>query len=204
MLLCLTALPACAEFLSVRYGSRDEKRIAITVDDCYDAEHVRAIYDLCQQHGIQITYFTLGCVLKEEHAQLWQSIADAGHEIGNHSYGHKNLTSINNREVLNDLQRTEDKLDKLLGYHYPMQVMRPPYGIYNSALKRAIKQAGYLALVRWDVDETNPDKAFEAVQNGSILLFHSNKEDVACLERLIPMLLKAGYGCVTVSQLLGL
>ena len=56
----------------------------------------------------------------------------------------------------------------------------------------------------WDVSYTDAQQAFEATENGSILLFHTNYEDLNCLKELIPMLLEAGYELVTVSDLLGL
>ena len=59
-------------------------------------------------------------------------------------------------------------------------------------------------MVLWDVSTTDPQKAFKDTQNGSILLFHTNKEDYECLKVLIPMLLDAGYELVTVSELLGM
>ena len=46
--------------------------------------------------------------------------------------------------------------------------------------------------------------AFDATENGSILLFHTNYEDLECLKVLIPMLLEEGYELVTVSELLGM
>ena len=50
---------------------------------------------------------------------------------------------------------------------------------------------------------TDPDKAFEATQNGSILLYHARKRDYNCLVNLIPRLLEAGFQPVTVSELFG-
>ena len=67
----------------------------------------------------------------------------------------------------------------------------------------AIAEAGYLHAVRWDVSQTDPEKAVKDVQNGSILLYHANTKDVRCLEKLIPALL-TDYTCVTVSELLAL
>ncbi len=64
-------------------------------------------------------------------------------------------------------------------------------------------EVGYLAVVRWDVAETDAEEAFAQVENGSILLYHARQKDVDCLEELIPALLEAGYECVTVSELLG-
>lgn len=96
------------------------------------------------------------------------------------------------------------KVDALLDCHYPMQVMRPPMGKTNQKVEESVAAVGYLAVVKWDVSETDPVKALAAVQNGSILLFHARKKDAKCLSVLIPQLVAEGYQLVTVSELLGL
>ena len=55
-------------------------------------------------------------------------------------------------------------LDALLDYHYPMQVMRPPMGKTNQKVEESVAAVGYLAVVKWDVSETDPVKALAAVQ----------------------------------------
>lgn len=81
---------AYAETSVVHHGSREEKKVAITVDDCYDRTHVESAVALCQEYGIPITFFPIGNALKFADAFLWQSALDAGCEIGNHTWGHKN------------------------------------------------------------------------------------------------------------------
>ncbi len=204
LLLCCTWAGASAEeCISVRYGSRDEKRVAITVDDCYDPEHIQEILDLCQEHDIRITFFVIGEALKAKDAELWQSVVDAGCELGNHTWGHDRLINLTKHKIKFQLLRAQQKVDELLGYHYPMQVMRPPLGKTNKKVRTTAGEVGYLAVVRWDVAETDPEDAFAQVENGSILLYHARQKDVDCLEKLIPALLEAGYECVTVSELLG-
>ena len=53
------------------------------------------------------------------------------------------------------------------------------------------------------MSETNAEKAFPKVRNGSILLYHARKRDYTCLTELIPRLLEAGFEPVTVSELFG-
>lgn len=197
---------------TVFHGSRDKPDIAITVDDCYNIENVQAILALCEEHGVPVTFFVIGSALKTKDGPVWQSAIDMGCEIGNHTWSHPQLYKLNSREIKSQLRRTQDKLDRILGHHYPMQVMRPPTGRLSADpakksdiwVVEAIEAAGYLHAVRWDVSQTNPDKAIRQVQNGSILLYHANKKDIRCLKQLIPDLLDAGYHCVTVSELLGL
>lgn len=193
---------ADAETIVVRHGSREEKKVAITLDDCYDRKHIASAVALCQEYGVPITFFPIGKALKFADGPLWQSALDAGCEIGNHTWGHKTLTFLSASEIRFQMLRIQQKVDEMLGYHYPMQVMRPPAGKLNSKVKQAIGDAGYPYAVQWDVSQTDFNQAIKEVQNGSILLFHGRQKDIKCLEQLIPWLLQQGYECVTVSELL--
>lgn len=212
LLVSFSSAHAVEDGYTVFHGDRSEKRIAITVDDCYDSENVQAILDLCLEYEIAVTFFVIGKALKMDDQPLWQDVLDAGCEIGNHTWSHARLPDLNSRDIKWQLNHTQEKLNELLGYEYPMQVMRPPYGRLSvDANKKsdiwvveAIEEAGYKHAVRWDVSQTDPDKAIKQVQNGSILLYHANKKDVRCLTQLIPALLGKGYECVTVSALLNI
>lgn len=186
----------------VRNGNRNEKKVAITVDDCYDRTHIASAVALCQQYGVPITFFPIGKALKYADGPLWQSALDAGCEIGNHTWGHNTLTYLSAREIRFQMLRIQEKVDAMLGYHYPMQVMRPPAGKTNSKVLQAIGKAGYSYAVKWDVSQTDFQCIQKEIQNGSILLFHGRQKDLQCLEQLIPWLLEQGYECVTVSELL--
>lgn len=150
MLVCCTLFSTgkAEKPFAVRHGSREEKRIAITVDDCYDIEHVQAAIDLCIEHQITMTFFPIGSALKFAHGPVWQQAIEAGCEIGNHTWGHVDLTGKSAHQVRYQMLRTQQKVDEMLGYHYPMQVMRPPMGKSNKAVQQAVASVGYLRLVK--------------------------------------------------------
>ena len=205
--LLLVCLPLAARGESatvVRHGDRSLPKIAITVDDCYDSQYVLAAVELCEQYGVPVTFFPIGKALKYADGPMWQRALDAGCEIGNHTWGHKVLTCLTSREIRFQMLRIQQKVDQMLGYHYPMQVMRPCGGYTSAKVQRAVASVGYGYVVKWDVSTTDPAKALRQVQNGSILLYHARAKDLCCLEALIPALLAQGYECVTVSELLGL
>lgn len=211
MLLCLLFVfsAAAAEGtvgydFTVRNASREEKRIAITVDDCYNLKHVESIFNLCQEYNIPMTFFVCGTSMMVEHRELWTDIIDFGCEIGNHTYGHKDMSEANDTSLRFQILRNQQALDTVLGYHYEMQVFRPPYGKYNRYVTAALQEYGYAHNVLWDVDSTKYKTAYKNTQNGSILIYHANKADVNCLTKLIPMLVEDGYEFCTVSRLLGL
>lgn len=201
---CVLAESAVPSDFTLRYGDRNTPRIAITIDDCFDSEHILEAIELCEEYGIAVTFFPIGDALKFADGELWQHAIDAGCEIGNHSWGHIDLTTLSTREIRFQMLRPQQKLDEMLGYHYPMQVMRPPFGKSNGTVSKAVASVGYLHVVKWDVSQTDARKAIKDVQNGSILLYHARARDIRCLCELIPQLLEQGYECVTVSDLLEL
>lgn len=190
----------------VYHGSREEKRVAITVDDCYNLDCLADMVAMAKEFDIPLTFFVLGNMLHPEDRALWQSVLDAGCEIGNHSYGHPDMAHIQARAALYQLTRTQEALDATLGYHYPMQMMRPPYGRVQrsngTSIADLVEKAGYKRIVLWDVSQTNPDLAIHTVKPGSILLYHTNPKDYNCLRQLIPALKEKGYSFATVSELL--
>ena len=152
--------------ITYRFGSREEQKIAVTIDDCYHAEDVRAVLDILQANDVRATFFPIGKALKYEDAALWQEVVASGCEIGNHSWGHTYLTKLSRQKIKFQMLRTQEKVDALLDCHYPMQVMRPPMGKTNQKVEESVAAVGYLAVVKWDVSETDPVKALADVQNG--------------------------------------
>ena len=198
----------------LRHADRGSNKIAITVDDCYRSatEYILRDAELCRQYGIAMTFFPLvytGC-LEEEFRDVWQTVLDSGCEIGTHSTRHTKLGNRDYWSIVSSLGLAQEALDKTLGYHYQIRWFRPPYGSVadgklttKKKILSAIRLYGYEHIVHWDVSQTDPDLAIKQVKNGSILLYHAKKKDTACLEKLIPALLEAGFEPVTVSELFG-
>lgn len=73
---------------TVFHGDRELPRVALTVDDCYNIDHVQAVIDLCREYNVPVTFFVIGKALKVKDREVWQAALDAGCEIGNHTFGH--------------------------------------------------------------------------------------------------------------------
>ncbi len=201
--------PGLEEF-PVRFGDRNSKKIAITMDDVNEPEWVWKTLDLCEQYGITMTVFPIGINLHEEDRENWQRLLDDGCEIGSHTYWHDAIMDISAWDILYTLGMFQQRLDEVLGYHYEVRWFRPPYGsVADSngsmyANMRTIKLFGYQHILNWDVSYMWDAKiTLEQTKNGSILLFHARELDYICIADLIPMLLEAGYEPVTVSELFG-
>ena len=207
MLVASTALAALPENFVVRNGDRDVKKVAITVDDGWDLDYLRKIHELSVELDFPITWFMVGTQFRPEDKELWEDILAHGSEIGNHTWKHSRLLKFSMSNGDTQVRLMQERVDEVLGYHYPLRLLRPPYGEYKNKEKNFLpifQKYGVEKVVLWDVSQTDPHKAFKATKNGSILLYHTRKADFECLKVLIPMLKEAGYELVTVSELLGL
>ena len=206
MLIASTAF-ALPENYVVRNGDREQKKISITVDDGWDLEYLRMIHELSVELDFPITWFMVGSQFRHEDKELWEEILAHGSEIGNHTWKHSKLLSFSTSNANVQVRLCQERVDEVLGYHYPLRLLRPPYGEYKNSEKNFLNvfySHGVEKVVLWDVSNTDPNAAFKATQNGSILLYHTRKADYECLKVLVPMLREAGYELVTVSDLLGL
>ena len=97
--------------ITYRFGSREEQKIAVTIDDCYHAEDVRAVLDILQANDVRATFFPIGKALKYKDAALWQEVVASGCEIGNHSWGHTYLTKLSRQKIKFQMLRTQEKVD---------------------------------------------------------------------------------------------
>ena len=199
---------------AVREGDPDSNKIAITVDDGFDLEYFWKDVELCRQYGIKMTFFPIArteqvFILKEEDRDNWIDLINSGCEIGSHSYTHYKLGHRDNSGVLWALGMFQQTLDEVLGFHYEVRWLRPPYGSIadndgnENRVRKLIKKFGYNNIVKWSVSQTDAQEAIKKVKNGSILLFHAREKDYRCLQELIPMLLEKGFEMVTVSELFG-
>ena len=194
---------------SIRCANYETKKIAITMDDCYDLEMVKAAVELCNKYGIVMTFFPCGQQIVPEDHDLWQSAVDAGCEIGTHSYTHKMLYSVDVRTFERLICKAQEALDAALGYHYTIRTFRPPFGKLNedggspARVVKCLKKLGYQHAIMWNVSQTDPALAVKQVKDGCIMLYHARSKDVRCLDTIIPQILEMGYEPVTVCDLLG-
>lgn len=194
----------------IRQGRTDSPKIAITMDDCYEPEYVFKTVELCEEYGVAATFFPIGTNLRDEDAESWRHVIEAGCEIGSHGMVHNSFGgSAGIWDIITRLGKFQERLDQLLGYHYEVRWFRPPFGSIKgndgttSVFVRGLKTFGYDHAILWSVTDTEPDKALKHTRNGSILLFHARHKDYECIKTLLPQLLEAGFQPVTVSELLG-
>ena len=181
--------------------------IALTFDDG-PSDHTQRLLDILQTYGAKGTFFVVGSTLDEREEELIR-IANAGHEIGNHSWSHRSFTDISSSEVRKEITNTRNKIYDITGVDCTL--VRPPHGACNERVQTLGKELG-VSFINWTVDTLdwktkNADAVYKEIMeytaNGHIVLCHDlHKTTVDAMERAIPALIEKGYQLVTVSELL--
>ena len=181
--------------------------LALTFDDGPSA-HTDRLLDALSVNGAKATFYVVGNMLDGRANTLRRMTAD-GHEIGGHSWNHRQLTNLSAEELTDQLMSTRAKIYSITGVD--ATTARPPYGSCNNQVKETAAKLG-IALVNWSVDTLDwkykdADTVYQAVmdsaKDGAIILCHDlHKTTVDAMERAIPALLAEGYQLVTVTELL--
>ena len=196
LLLLLTAftLPA-AVMVSTTQGSRelpiycvqtDQKKIALTFDAAWGNEDTADLLSILARNQIHATFFLTGSWV-DAYPDDVKAIAAAGHDIGNHSQTHPEMSTLSKEQIRDELMQVHKNVKELTGQN--MCFFRPPYGDYNNLLIQTATECGYLS-IQWDIDSL--DWKDYGVQ--SII-------DRTALNPVISTLQSKGYEFVTLSEL---
>lgn len=186
-----------------------DKCVAFTFDDG-PGPFTDRLLELLADAGAQATFFLIGNKVAADPA-VAQRIAQAGMEIGNHTWEHPNMTTIPAQYVPEQLSKAQDAIAAATGV--TPNLWRPPGGLTDPTVD-AVAATDGLAGILWDVipfDWINDaDTAatrsmlMTQVKPGSVVLFHDTySSTVDLVEQFLPVLKANGYHLVTVSQLLG-
>ncbi len=187
-----------------------EPKVALTFDAAWGNEDTAKILEILKKHDVHVTFFMTGGWV-ESYPDDVRAILAAGHDLGNHSENHKNMSRLSDDVKKDELMKVHEKVRDLTGYE--MFLFRPPYGDYDNAVVNVAKDCGYFA-IQWDVDSLDwkdygVDSIIKTVTehkhlgNGSIILCHNGAKFTAqALDTLITKLKDKGYTIVPVSELI--
>jgi len=77
-------------------------------------QNTRKIADLLSEHSTKATFFVLGWVA-ERHPDLVRELAQQGHEIASHGYGHELVHRQTPTQFREDVRRSRENLEDLIG-----------------------------------------------------------------------------------------
>jgi cellulose synthase/poly-beta-1,6-N-acetylglucosamine synthase-like glycosyltransferase/peptidoglycan/xylan/chitin deacetylase (PgdA/CDA1 family)/spore germination protein YaaH len=212
-----------------QYGYQ-AKKVALSFDDGPDPDWTPRILDILKKFHAPATFFMIGEVA-ESNVGIMQRAYREGHEIGNHTFTHPDISEISNTQVDLQLNLTERLFASKLGVQ-PLY-FRPPYSIDQepdtndqAAPVARIQGLGYVIVGNkidtndWDehprkTPQEITDSVFQQIADmkarpwarGSIILLHDGGGDRSATVAALPVLIQAlrakGYEIVPVSELMG-
>lgn len=183
--------------------------IALTFDDGPSSANTPRLLRILKKADVPVTFFVVGQEAARYPAIIAREVKN-GHEVGDHSWNHPQLTRMSKKQIERQLRRTSAAIQRA-GAPAPTLV-RPPYGATNKKVASVARAQG-MAQVLWSVDTLDwkhhsPKKTRKNVakyaRRGSIILMHdSHSTAVDAVARVIKDLKARGFTLVTVSDLLG-
>jgi peptidoglycan-N-acetylglucosamine deacetylase len=190
-----------------------ENVVALTFDDGPTKEYTAGVLALLREKGVKATFFIIGADAEKNPDDLRAIVAD-GHEVGNHTFVHDDMTLASSEKAASEIERT-DAVIRSAGYSGEI-LFRPPFG------KKLIGLPLYLAnhsrtTVTWDVEPesfrkiaADPDliaaHVVERTKPGSIIIMHvmykAREPSREALPQVIDGLREKGFRFVTVSELI--
>ncbi|OUQ56994.1 polysaccharide deacetylase [Tyzzerella sp. An114] len=187
-----------------------EKKVAISFDAAWGADDTDELLRILDENDVKTTFFMCGYWV-EDYPEEVKKIAEAGHDLGNHSSTHPHMSQMSKEQIKNELMTAHEKVKELTGQD--MFLFRPPFGEYDNKVIEAAEECGYYT-IQWDVDsldwkeygvehEISQVLNHKHLGNGSIILFHNDaKYTPEALDSIIKGLKENGYEIVPLSDLI--
>lgn len=188
----------------------EKKQVALSFDAAWGNEDTRRILDILKKHNVKVTFFMTGGWVESYPEDVRAILAD-GHDLGNHSENHKNMSELSDEACQEEIQKVHTKVQELTGYE--MCLFRPPYGDYDNHVIKNVQKCGYYP-IQWSIDSLDwkdygADDIVKRVvesdklNNGAIILMHNGAKYTAdALDAVITGLQDKGYELVPISELI--
>lgn len=186
------------------------KLVALTFDDGPWPASTEAILSALEREDVPATFFMLGLQAKR-YPRIARLVSTAGHQVGNHTYSHSQLSALSGADAWKDIQWGQKAILKATGH--PAVWFRPPYGDVDTRSLNVARQLSQ-RVVMWTVDSRDWERpgadvisgnVLRAVRPGAIVLMHDGGGDraqtVQALPGIIRELKRRGYVFVTIDEL---
>lgn len=187
---------------------RDDNKASISFDAAWGNEDTQQLIDILAKYQVKATFFVVGGWV-DKYPESVKALADAGHEVMNHSNTHPYMTKLSSQGMLDEVNACADKVEKVTGVR--PKLFRPPYGDYNDTLIRTLNENGFYG-IQWSVDSLDwkelpaseiTQRVTGKIEAGSIVLFHNAaKHTPEALPGILEAIAAKGIELVPISQLI--
>ncbi|MEV0531183.1 polysaccharide deacetylase family protein [Kitasatospora sp. NPDC050463] len=195
--------------VEVAYGPRTGKNVALTFHGSGDPKLATALLEIAEERGARLTVMAVGSWLDQQ-PQMARRILDGGHELGNHTQNHQNISAMSPDQARAEIAQCAERLQRLTGSIG--RWFRPSAAQYATPMVREQARAvGYEHVLSFDVDPrdySDPSAAelqrrvLGSARGGSVVALHMGHQcTVDALPAILDGLTKAGLTPVTASRL---
>lgn len=187
--------------------NRDDNKISISFDAAWGGDKTLGILDLLDEYNIKTTFFLVD-IWTQKYPDLVKEIVARGHEIGNHSTSHPQMSKLNETQIAKELNTQADNVLAIAGVR-PV-LFRPPYGDYNNRVITTARAQGFVP-IQWSVDSLDwKNRGAQEIINratkvksGDIVLFHNDSQYILdALPAVLKYYAENGYSVVPISEIL--
>lgn len=194
------------------YIGEDESKIYLTFDNGYENGYTKDIIDTLVENDITAVFFITGHYLNVN-TDLVEYMIENNQLVSNHSYSHKDFSSLSKEEMIEDITKMEQLYEEKIGEEFT-PFFRPPEGTFNEISLKTTEELGYtnlfwsLAYKDWERDVTRGvdytiNSIIPKLHNGAIILLHTVSQDNAnALSELISKIKESGYEIANPIELL--
>ena len=203
-----TTVLAVKRELPVYCVEREDNVITVSFDASWGGDQTLRILDLLDEYNAKATFFLVG-IWVDKYPELVKEIAARGHEIGNHSDSHPEMSKLSNEQIIRELDGCSDKIEALTGQR-PTS-FRPPYGDYDNEVVTVARSEGY-EVVQWSIDSLDWKnkgvddlirRATKNVQKGDIILFHNDSKYILdALPTILKTYQQQGFTMIPAREIL--
>lgn len=191
-----------------------EPIVALSFDDGPNPTYTPRLLDILAKHDVHATFFLIGRYVAKS-PDIAKAIVAGSHEIGNHTYKHRMLPLLSDREVEREIRKTHKIIVETTDY--VPDFFRPPMGLCTRRTVNVIEACGYKTVVG-DVYPRDPnkpgsqkivDRILMRTQPGSLIILHDGgnsrnvdrSQTLAAVDEIIPRLKDRGFRFVRLSEL---
>lgn len=187
----------------------NDRIVALTFDDGPWPGQTQEILDILEREDVHATFFMLGVQVRRN-PEIARAVRDAGHTIGNHTYGHSILRRATKQQVRKEIEACRDAVRRATGVT-PV-FFRPPGGLLSPSVYEVCREKD-MPVVGWTVDPQDwsgkdtdalVEDVIDHVEPGAVVLLHDGGGDrtstIEALPQIIAILRARGFTFVTLED----
>jgi peptidoglycan/xylan/chitin deacetylase (PgdA/CDA1 family) len=187
--------------------------VCFTFDDGPNDPCTGRLLEVLARHSVRATFFMIGRYVAA-HPGIARMVADAGHEIGNHTFSHPNLIFSSPAGIRREITECRAALED--AGIAPAPYFRPPYGARRPDVLSAVAAAG-LKTVMWRVSSFDwklrsstviVSKIHPKLRGGEVILMHDGSHTAfgtdrsATIGAVDELISRFGVNGITVGEMI--